>query len=196
NVGGGTVTVDWVRLTPYAASGSYLSRVLDAGGPARWVDGAWTANLPSGTSLALSVRLGNTATPDATWTSFIPLANSGAAIGQVYRYLQYRADLATTSTDRTPAFQSVTFEYRPNTAPVTANDTATLAEDTPLTISAPGVLGNDSDVDGDSLTAVLVSGPAHGTLTLNSNGSFSYTPAANYNGTDSFTYKANDGALE
>src|SRR5205823_1711289 len=50
-------------------------------------------------------------------------------------------------------------------------------------------------VDGDALTAVLVSAPAHGSLTLNANGSFSYMPAANYNGSDSFTYKANDGAL-
>ncbi len=65
-----------------------------------------------------------------------------------------------------------------------------------MTIAAAGVLGNDSDVDGDSLTAVLVSGPAHGTLTLNADGSFTYTPDANYHGSDSFTYKANDGSLD
>ena len=41
-----------------------------------------------------------------------------------------------------------------------------------------------------------MSGPAHGTLTLNADGSFTYTPAANYNGTDSFTYKANDGSAD
>src|SRR4029079_16763791 len=80
-----------------------------------------------------------------------------------------------------------------NDAPVAANDTAVLAEDTTLTVAAPGVLGNDTDVEGDLLNAAVVSGPLHGTLTLNSNGSLSYTPAANYNGPDSFTYKANDG---
>ena len=58
------------------------------------------------------------------------------------------------------------------------------------------MLGNDTDVDGDTLTAVLVSGPAHGTLTLNADGSFTYTPDANYNGSDSFTYKANDGSAD
>ena len=58
------------------------------------------------------------------------------------------------------------------------------------------MLGNDSDVDGDALTAVLVSGPANGTLTLNADGSFTYTPDANFNGTDSFTYKANDGTAD
>ena len=73
------------------------------------------------------------------------------------------------------------------------NDSYTTNEDTPLTQPAPGVLGNDTDVDGATLTAVLVTGPSHGTLTLNANGSFTYTPAANYNGADSFTYRANDG---
>src|SRR4029450_6757832 len=59
-----------------------------------------------------------------------------------------------------------------------------------------GVLSNDTDVDANSLTAIQVSGPAHGSLTLNVNGSLTYTPAANYNGPDSFTYKANDGTVD
>ena len=62
-------------------------------------------------------------------------------------------------------------------------------------MAAPGVLANDTDPDGDPLTAVLVTGPSHGTLTLNANGSFTYTPAANFTGTDSFTYRASDGTL-
>ena len=49
------------------------------------------------------------------------------------------------------------------------------------------MLGNDSDPDGDALTAALVSGPAHGRLELNSDGSFDYTPAADFNGSDAFT---------
>src|SRR5438067_4028505 len=82
-----------------------------------------------------------------------------------------------------------------NDPPVAANDSYAATEDTVLTITAPGVLANDSDVDGDPLTAPIVVGPGHGAVTLNANGSFTYTPAANYNGADSFTYKANDGAL-
>src|SRR5205814_10357851 len=66
-------------------------------------------------------------------------------------------------------------------------------EDTALVIAAPGVIANDSDLDNDPLTAILVTGPAHGTLTLNVNGSFRYLAATNYHGVDSFTYKANDG---
>src|SRR5207244_1709802 len=83
-----------------------------------------------------------------------------------------------------------------NDAPVAVANSYAVNEDTTLTVAASGVLGNDSDVDGDSLTAVLVSGPAHGSLTLNANGSLSYTPDANFNGSDSFTYKANDGTLD
>ncbi|MCH8292918.1 tandem-95 repeat protein [Candidatus Poribacteria bacterium] len=83
-----------------------------------------------------------------------------------------------------------------NDAPVAVDDADSVDEDNILTVAAPGVLTNDTDVDGDALTAVWVSGPANGTLTLNADGSFTYTPNANFNGTDSFTYKANDGALE
>ena len=82
-----------------------------------------------------------------------------------------------------------------NDAPVAVNDAYTTAEDTPLTIAGPGVLANDSDLDGDPLSALLVTGPAHGTLSLNADGAFTYTPAANFNGADTFTYRANDGAL-
>jgi uncharacterized protein len=80
-----------------------------------------------------------------------------------------------------------------NTPPVATNDNYSTNEDTVLNVAAPGVLSNDSDAENSALTATLVSGPSHGTLTLNANGSFTYTPTSNYNGADSFTYKANDG---
>jgi RHS repeat-associated protein len=84
-----------------------------------------------------------------------------------------------------------------NDAPVAQNDSYATSEDTPLVISAAtGVLANDTDAENDPLTAVLVSDPAHGTLSLGSDGSFTYTPALNYNGDDSFTYKANDGQAD
>jgi VCBS repeat-containing protein len=83
-----------------------------------------------------------------------------------------------------------------DTAPVAANDSYSANKNSSLTVSAPGVLGNDTDANGDTLTAVLVSGPAHGTVTLNANGSFTYTPKSGYTGADSFTYKANDGQLD
>jgi hypothetical protein len=59
----------------------------------------------------------------------------------------------------------------------------------PLTVpAATGVVAHDTDAAGDPLTATLATGPSHGTLTLSPNGSFVYTPAAGYTGTDSFSY--------
>jgi VCBS repeat-containing protein len=83
-----------------------------------------------------------------------------------------------------------------NDAPVAVADTYETDEDTLLDVTAPGVLENDTDADGDSLTAVLVTGVSNGSLTLNADGSFSYTPNAEFIGTDSFTYKANDGEVD
>jgi ELWxxDGT repeat protein/VCBS repeat-containing protein len=81
-----------------------------------------------------------------------------------------------------------------NTAPVAVADTYTTDEDTTLTVDVDnGVLDNDTDVNDDTLTATLVTEPTHGTLTLNSNGSFTYEPDDNYSGTDTFTYTAGDG---
>ncbi len=80
-------------------------------------------------------------------------------------------------------------------APVAANDSYDTDGVVTLSVPAPGVLGNDTDADGNTLTAVLVSDVTGGTLTLNTDGSFSYTADA---GTiaDSFTYMANDGQAD
>ncbi|NTW55850.1 MAG: tandem-95 repeat protein, partial [Chlorobiaceae bacterium] len=89
---------------------------------------------------------------------------------------------------------TVTINVTPvNDAPDAVNDTYTTAEDTVLTVPAPGVLTNDTDIDGDTLTVTGHTNPTHGTLVQNPDGSFTYTPTANYNGTDSFTYTISDG---
>ena len=80
-----------------------------------------------------------------------------------------------------------------NRAPVAANDSASTLED--ISVTTGNVLANDSDADSDVLQAGLVSGPAHGSLTLNANGTFTYAPNANYYGSDTFMYTANDGVL-
>jgi CSLREA domain-containing protein len=77
----------------------------------------------------------------------------------------------------------------PNTPPNAANDTYSVNEDATLNISAPGVLANDTDGENNSLTAQQQTSPANAaSFVLNADGSFSYTPNANFNGTDSFTY--------
>ncbi len=82
----------------------------------------------------------------------------------------------------------------PNTAPVAVDDDYVVDEDSTLNVTASTVLGNDTDADvGDTLTAVLDDDVNNGTLALNTDGTFTYLPDANFNGSDSFTYHANDG---
>lgn len=85
-----------------------------------------------------------------------------------------------------------------NNAPVASSDLHFGLEDTPLTINAPGVLANDSDPDGDPITAQLTAGTLHGaSFELRPDGSFTYVPLPGFVGTDTFRYKARDanGAL-
>ncbi|MBK7003103.1 MAG: tandem-95 repeat protein [Rhodoferax sp.] len=112
-------------------------------------------------------------TPDANFTgldSFSYVANDGQADSNI-------ASVTIT----------VTASNRP---PVAVNDNATLAEDTSFTLS---LLANDSDPDGDTLSLTIQSQPAHGTLVKNTDGSYTYTPVANWSGEDSFTYTLFDG---
>jgi VCBS repeat-containing protein len=84
-----------------------------------------------------------------------------------------------------------------NDAPNATNDSYFIASNGCLTVAAgEGVLANDSDQDSANLTAAMVSQPANGTVTLNANGSFTYTPQAGFVGLDVFTYRANDGSLD
>lgn len=62
--------------------------------------------------------------------------------------------------------------------------------------SGANVLANDTDPEGDSLTAILEQGPANGSLQLNADGSFTYTPESGFRGEDSFVYRASDGELQ
>ncbi|NTV65085.1 MAG: tandem-95 repeat protein, partial [Oscillochloris sp.] len=131
---------------------------------------------PAHGSLTLSASGAFTYTPAANWSgsdSFTYRASDGTA----------NSNLATVTITVSAA----------NDAPVAENDRSSTDEDTKLTIAAPGLLANDHDPDGDPLTASVIVGPSHGTLTLSSDGAFTYTPAANWSGSDSFTYQASDG---
>ncbi|HEV7224159.1 MAG TPA: Ig-like domain-containing protein, partial [Pirellulales bacterium] len=86
-----------------------------------------------------------------------------------------------------------TFRITLNSPPVAQPDTFVLSDSSANTAATVGVLANDSDPDGDPLTAQLVSGPSHGTLTLHADGSFTYVKGADFAGLDEFTYRANDG---
>lgn len=80
-----------------------------------------------------------------------------------------------------------------NDAPVAVANAYSVNQNTVLNVAAPGVLANDSDIDGDVLQSVLCSGASNGVVMLNTNGSFTYTPNPGFAGSDSFTYRAFDG---
>jgi len=93
------------------------------------------------------------------------------------------------------ALTTVTVTVTPvNDAPVAVNDAYSVAGGGVLTVN--GVLDNDTDTDGGALSALKVTDPAHGTLTLAANGSFTYVHDGSAANADSFTYKANDGAAD
>jgi hypothetical protein len=83
-----------------------------------------------------------------------------------------------------------------NDAPIAADEAFATLEGQPIVVGAAGVLDNDTDLDGDVLSAVLVAEPDHGTLVLNADGSFEYTPQAGFSGIDAFSYVANDGQVD
>jgi len=80
-----------------------------------------------------------------------------------------------------------------NDPPVANNDTYTTTQGSSLVINPPGILGNDIDVDGDPLTAILITDVSHGTLALAADGSFTYDPVAGFSGNDQFIYLTSDG---
>jgi VCBS repeat-containing protein len=116
---------------------------------------------------------------------YLPAANFSGSDSFTYRVYDgaaYSADIV------------VTLTVQPtNDAPVAVNDAYTIASNRTLTVdTVNGLLTNDSDLDGDNLQSIRTGDTAHGTLTMQADGSFTYTPEADFTGTDSFTYQATD----
>ena len=93
-------------------------------------------------------------------------------------------------TDTATVSLTVTEATGGNNAPVGNDDSGTGEKGDDITGS---VLGNDTDADGDDLTAALLSGPTNGSVVLNADGTYTYTPNAGFVGNDSFTYTVSDG---
>jgi hypothetical protein len=130
-IAGGHVLVDWMRMSPYAAAGTFESRVFDALSVVYWNSVSWKSVTPAGTSVMIGVRTGNTPTPDdGTWSAFVPIAAPGPFSAEG-RYVQYRAALATTDLDHTPALEDVIITTA--VAPVAGNDVKAMNQDTSYT---------------------------------------------------------------
>ncbi len=81
-----------------------------------------------------------------------------------------------------------------NDGPVASDDSLSGTEDGTITFTAADLLGNDSDVDGDTLSISAFEQPEHGTIVDNEDGTFTFTPDENWNGETNFTYTVSDGA--
>ncbi len=111
NSGGPGLSVDWLHLSPYPSSGTFLSRVFDAGQAADWGALSWHANAPPNTSVQISVRTGNSPTPDGTWSAFTSIASSGGDIPGNSRYVQYRAEPGSSDPSQTSTLSDVSIAY-------------------------------------------------------------------------------------
>jgi hypothetical protein len=189
---GNLLTVDRLELSADATAGAFYSRVFDSGASTTWANVSWIGSTPAGTAIAVTVRAGNTPTPDASWTDFRPLVAADATAPLIGRYIQYQAFLSNDDAGVPPILESVTIT---TAGGVSFTDTTTA--DFLAGRLGTGILANDRGALGDPLKAVLITGPANGTLSLGQDGSFTYTPATGFTGTDSFVYQAQgaDGTL-
>jgi hypothetical protein len=143
-----------------------------------------------------SIRAGQSSGGTVTLTAFdgtTPVSSSFRTSAQELAALNVAAARITSLRLEYTGSATVWDDLTWGTAPVSANDAYGTAANTSLTVPAGGVLANDTDADGDTLTAALRRAPANGTVDLRADGSFTYTPRGGFSGPDSFDYRANDG---
>jgi hypothetical protein len=141
DVGGPAVVVDWMRMTPYAASGTFVSRVFDAGDPTTWTTLTADVLTPTDTTIDLETRTSN---DQSTWSPWAAVGGGGAIASPAGRYIQYQALLATTDLAQTPVLQQVTL-----------SGTGTIVDTVPPVVSVPS-----------DMSAVEASGPTGAAVTF------------------------------
>jgi hypothetical protein len=156
----GTIVVDWVRIPSYASSGTFLSRVFDAATGVDWQNIDFVADVPAGTTLAISVRGGGTATPDGTWSAFAPVV-PGPIVLQA-RYVQYRAEMATGDAHQTPALSDIRISgvALPSAPPTPIDQTVVFSPMPEKTFGDPPFAVSAASSSGLGITISIMSGPA------------------------------------
>jgi hypothetical protein len=193
-----TMTVDWLNVqpiddnTPVAAHDQYsvfVGATLDVAA----AQGVLANDTGSGLSAILVSDVANgvlSLNPDGSFTYDPNPGFTG------HDHFVYFADDGTTNGESNAAVADIQVnDPSGNSAPIAVDDSYSTGIDQLLTVAAPGVLGNDSDQDGDLLSALLVSDVSDGVLSLEADGSFTYDPAPGFEGTDIFTYAAHDGLV-
>jgi hypothetical protein len=198
---------------PAGAFGGGLGGRLDPVSGTHYAAWIYPENSPGGSNMFRLIKFSN-------WTSWSPLAQASlASVGTTFHTVKLAfqgrqisafvdgAELVSVTDNAPPIYTSGGISLDMWTdlvgyvlevddvlvVPLVGDDSYSVNQNSVLNVAAPGVLANDTEVYGTALFAVPVANPSHGALTLNSNGSFKYTPALGFFGTDGFIYQANDG---
>jgi Bacterial Ig domain len=177
-----------------AGTGSAMVSLIKFEGWTTWTGTPMAqANLPNlGTSahmLQLTLQ-GMNLQISLDGTQYINVADAAFDSVPAYTNGAISLDMWTAATPSIITADDVTVQTL-SAAPVAVNDSFNMGQGATLSVSAPGILANDSG--GVGSTASLVTGPANGTLALNSDGSFTYIPISTFSGTDTFTYREISG---
>ena len=180
-----TVTVNPVNDAPACPASTSITRNEDSGS----IEGLWNfiCSDVEGDTLTFTVdvppaSVGIDQDPSGSFTITLPTDFNGSDSIFIE---------ASDGNGGTDTFEVLLTIDPVNDAPIVTNDTNSGDEDGGPILGH--LSGNGSDIDGDDLTFAVDGDPSDGTLTLNANGTYSYTPDPDFNGTDSFTYVANDG---
>ena len=136
--GGPTLSLDWLRMSPYAATGVFVSRLFDASTTAHWLNLTSLVTQPAGASIGFETRTGNTTNPsDGTWSPWTSVVST-AISSPDSRYIQYRVTLNSTDPTTSPAVQQVTITYQtPTGSTPTPTNTSTSTPTTPTSTPTP-----------------------------------------------------------
>jgi len=172
-----SLDVDWIHVTPYSSSGSFLSGVYDGGEQKNWQSASWTAQTPTGTDIKFFQRQGNTPTPDNTWTDFSAISSNGDNVGGTSRYIQYRADLSTSNSNVTPVLEDFQISctqasVAPHVTTQPASQTICAGSEVSFTSAASGIPSPTVQwqVNSDGNTWNNINGATSATLTFTTTG--------------------------
>ena len=171
DVGGQTMTVDWLRMTPFATAGSFFSRIFDAGAILHWQDLTWSGSQPTGTTISIATRTGNVPNPNDSWSIWQPV--NSPIVSPNGRYFQYWSTLTTTDTKASPVVEDVTISYQlsPTAATVVSFiaephlNTILLSWQTAIEVELLGFNLYRSDSPDDPLNQALILANAPGSIT-------------------------------
>jgi hypothetical protein len=112
NAGAGALSVDWIRLTPFALAGTYTLRVDSGDAATAWGRLTSTLQTPAGTGAAIRYRIGNTASPDATWSAPVAIVGGGDPVNGTGRYIEITVEMTSADGARTPTLKDLAVTYR------------------------------------------------------------------------------------